>query len=63
MFILVTGTPGFAEQYQLGGNYFFGADHTYYILHLLCDWKTIWSLKYRPIDAKQRKEIDEILKV
>ena len=59
IFILVAGTPGFAGQWQLGGAGYFST----YILFLFCDWKTIWSLKYRPIDKKHEKEIDEILKV
>jgi hypothetical protein len=60
MIISVSGTPGFTGKYQLGG---YGAAKLDYILYLFCDWKTIWSLKYRPIDEKQRQEIDKIVKV
>jgi hypothetical protein len=56
----VSGTPGFTGQFQLGG---FGAAKKDYILCLFCDWKTIWSLKYRPIDGSQRYEIDKIVQV
>ena len=59
-FILVSGTPGFAGQYQLGG---YGDTKNDYFLFLFCDWKTIWSMKYRPIDENQREEIDKIVKV
>ena len=30
---------------------------------LCCDWKTAWTLLYKPIDEKERKEIDAIVKV
>ena len=59
-FILVAGTPGFAGQWQLGGE---GDNNNNDILYLFCDWNTSWSLIYRPIDEKQRTEIDKIVKV
>ena len=60
IFISVSGTPGFTEQLQLGA---LGDTKNDYILYLFCDWKTIWSLKYRPIDKKERQEIDKIVAV
>jgi len=59
-FILVAGTPGFAEQWQLGGG---GSHKDNDFLYLFCDWNTSWSLIYRSIDEKQRTEIDKIVKV
>ncbi|CBY10866.1 unnamed protein product [Oikopleura dioica] len=44
---LFAGTPGFAGQNQLG---VWIDDKNDYFLFLFCDWKTIWSLNYRPID-------------
>ena len=58
--MLVAGTPGFAGQSQLGGLGFAKND---YFLYLFCDWKTIWSLNYRPIDEQEKKEIDKIILV
>ena len=58
--ISVSGTPGFAEHSQLGA---VGIAINDYISFLFCDWKTIWSLKYRPIDKKERQEIDKIVEV
>ncbi|CBY41172.1 unnamed protein product, partial [Oikopleura dioica] len=56
---LFAGTPGFAGQWQLGG---FGAAYLNdYFLYLFCDWKTIWSLNYRPIDEQEKNEIDKII--
>ncbi|CBY13855.1 unnamed protein product [Oikopleura dioica] len=57
---LFAGTPGFAEQWQLGG--VGDANHDYF-LYLFCDWKTIWSLNYRPIDDQEKNEIDKIILV
>jgi len=59
-FILVAGTPGFAGQWQLGGE---GDNNNNDILYLFCDWNTSWSLIYRPINENQRTEIDKIVKV
>jgi serine/threonine protein kinase len=58
--ISVSGTPGFTGHFQLGG---FCSTYNDYILYLFCDWKTIWSLKYRPIGENQRQEIDKIVQV
>ncbi|CBY13853.1 unnamed protein product [Oikopleura dioica] len=55
---LFAGTPGFAGQYQLGG---WGSGQNDYFLYLFCDWKTIWSLNYRPIDEQEKNEIDKII--
>ena len=48
------------RQWQIGGGNKYEYD---YILYLFCDWKTIWSLKYRPIDENERTEIDKIIQV
>ena len=34
-----------------------------YLYFLFCDWETSWNLLFRPIDEKEEKEIDEIVKV
>ena len=60
IFILVAGTPGFAGEYQLGGK---GFNRNDYFLFLFCEWKTIWSLNYRPIDEQEKKEIKKIIQV
>ncbi|CBY36763.1 unnamed protein product [Oikopleura dioica] len=53
---LFSGSPGFSNQRQLTGNYGTGNSYFYF---LFCDWKTSWSLLYRPIDEKERIKIDE----
>ncbi|CBY15266.1 unnamed protein product [Oikopleura dioica] len=58
-YALFAGTPGFAEQWQLGGG---GSHKDNDFLYLFCDWNTSWSLIYRSIDEKQRTEIDKIVK-
>ncbi|CBY19293.1 unnamed protein product [Oikopleura dioica] len=55
---LFSGSPGFSNQNQLIGN--FGNEENYFFF-LFCDWKTSWSLLYRPIDEKERKIIDKII--
>ena len=45
---------------QLGGKGY--ADNDYF-LFLFCDWKTIWSLNYRPIDEQEKNEIDKVILV
>ena len=59
--ILVAGTPAFSRQEQLGGG--LGSGRHNYLYFLFCDWKTSWNLLFRPIDEKEEKEIDEIVKV
>ncbi|CBY14812.1 unnamed protein product [Oikopleura dioica] len=56
--ISVSGSPGFSNQIQLTGNY--GEEENYFYF-LICDWKTSWSLLYRPIDEKERKKINKII--
>ena len=60
IYITVSGTPGFAVEHQLGLR---GETESFYILNLCCEWRTFWSLKYRPIDERQRQEIDKIIQV
>ncbi|CBY25166.1 unnamed protein product [Oikopleura dioica] len=57
---LFSGSPGFSNQNQLTGNYGNEANYFYF---LFCDWKTSWSLLYRPIDEKERKNIDKKIQV
>ena len=61
LYFLVAATPGFAWQGQFttGEGYF--VDNLYYFL--FCDWKTGWTLLYKPIDENERKIIDEIVEV
>ncbi|CBY40045.1 unnamed protein product [Oikopleura dioica] len=54
---LFSGSPGFSKQGQLG-NYGFEVNYFYF---LFCDWKTSWSLPYRPIDKNEIKIIDKII--
>ena len=58
---LAAGTPGFAYQAQLttGGGY--SVENIWFFL--FCDWRTAWTLLFKPIDKKERKEIDKIVKV
>ncbi|CBY15528.1 unnamed protein product [Oikopleura dioica] len=56
--ISVSGSPGFSTQFQLTGNY--GSEENYFYF-LFCDWKTSWSLLYRPIDENDIKKIDKII--
>ena len=60
-YFLAAATPGFAVQ----GQFTFGA--AYRIINLFyflfCDWKSSWTLLYKPIDEKERKEIDKIVEV
>ena len=59
-FVLVSGSPGFSNKNQLTGNY--GGEPNYFYF-LFCDWKTSWSLLYRPIDENEKKIIDKIIQV
>ncbi|CBY31701.1 unnamed protein product [Oikopleura dioica] len=53
---LFSGSPAFTNQYQLTGNYGYSSNYFHF---LMCDWKTAWSLLYRPIDETERKKIIE----
>ncbi|CBY40201.1 unnamed protein product [Oikopleura dioica] len=57
---LFSGSPGFSTHFQLTGYYGGEANYFYF---LFCDWKTSWSLLYRPIDENEREKIDEIIEV
>ena len=59
--ILVAGTPAFTGTRQLGAGT--GGSSRDYFYFLFCDWETSWNLLFRPIDEKEEKEIDEIVKV
>ena len=34
-----------------------------FAVFLCCEWKTAWTLLYKPIDEKERIEIDKIMEV
>jgi len=59
-YFLVSGSPAFANHYQLTQNA--GYEHNYFYF-LMCDWKTGWSLLYRPIDETEREKINREIKV
>ncbi|CBY12417.1 unnamed protein product [Oikopleura dioica] len=56
---LFSGSPAFANHYQLTQNA--GYEHNYFYF-LMCDWKTGWSLLYRPIDETEREKINREIK-
>jgi len=61
LYFLVAATPGFAytRQFTFGNGY--KVDNLFYFL--FCDWKSSWTLLYKPIDEKERNEIDKIVEV
>ena len=59
--LLAAGTPGFSFQKQLTVGGGFAVNNLWYFL--FCDWNTAWTLLYRPINDKQRSQIDKIVKV
>jgi len=61
LYFLAAATPGFADQAQftLGDGY--EVQNIFYFL--FCDWKSSWNLLYKPIDEKEKKEIDKIVQV
>ena len=61
LYFLVAATPGFADHAQFTNGEGYRVDNLWYFL--FCDWKSSWTLLYRPIDEKERKIIDEIVKV
>jgi hypothetical protein len=61
LYFLVAATPGFADQGQFTFGVGYRVDNLFYFL--FCDWKSSWTLLYKPIDENERKEIDEIIKV
>ena len=58
---LAAGSPGFAAQDQLTAGQGYGHDNLWYFL--FCDWKTAWTLLYKPIEDQERIEIDLIVEV
>jgi hypothetical protein len=61
LYFLVAATPGFADQGQFTFGDGYRVENLWYFL--FCDWKSSWTLLYAPIDEKERKIIDEIVKV
>ena len=61
------GTQGFFYQAQIGHEddriYNIAASFAKITVFLCCEWKTAWTLLYKPIDEKERIEIDKIVKV
>jgi len=58
---LAAATPGFAIQAQLTVGAGYKVINLYYFL--FCDWKSSWNLLYKPIDEKEKNEIDKIVEV
>jgi hypothetical protein len=61
LYFLVAATPGFANQAQFTFGDGYRVDNIWYFL--FCDWKSSWTLLYKPIGEKEQKIIDEIVKV
>jgi hypothetical protein len=59
--VVGAGTPAFARQQQFAEGDGYNVDNFWYFL--ICDWKTSWSLLYKPIEEHERKEIDRIINV
>ena len=60
IFVSDEGTPGFTCQAQIGN----AEDRSNnFGVFLCCDWKTAWTLLYKPIDEDERMEIDKIVEV
>ncbi|CBY12806.1 unnamed protein product [Oikopleura dioica] len=57
---LSSATPGFAAQAQITIGDGYKTINLFYFL--FCDWKSSWNLLYKPIDEKERKKIDKIVK-
>jgi hypothetical protein len=62
MFILVAGTPGFALTEQVVGCTGDFKNKAIYIF-VLCNWRSAWSLLYKPLIKGERQEIKRRLKV
>ena len=58
---LAAASPGFAIQEQLTSG--IGYRHANLWYFLFCDWKTAWTLLYKPIEDQERTEIDTIVEV
>ncbi|CBY22417.1 unnamed protein product [Oikopleura dioica] len=56
---LSAATPGFTTQMQFTIGDGYKVDNLFYFL--FCDWKSSWNLLYKPIDEKEKKEIDKIV--
>ncbi|CBY15100.1 unnamed protein product [Oikopleura dioica] len=56
---LSAATPGFADQAQFTFGNGYEVLNLFYFL--FCDWKSSWTLLYKPIDEKEKKEIDKIV--
>ena len=61
LYFLVAATPGFAFQQQFTCGKGYRVTNLYFFL--FCDWKSSWTLLYKPIDENERKQIDKIIKV
>ncbi|CBY33385.1 unnamed protein product [Oikopleura dioica] len=56
---LSAATPGFADQAQFTFGDGYKVINLFYFL--FCDWKSSWTLLYKAIDEKEKKEIDKIV--
>ena len=57
LYFLVAATPGFAYQSQFTFGRGYGVPNLFYFL--FCDWKTGWTLLYKPINENEKKEINK----
>ena len=57
---LVAGSPGFAQNHQLTGGH--GDMSSNIFVFLFCDWKTTWTLLYRPVDETEYQELENMVK-
>ena len=61
LYFLVAATPGFADESQFTFGDGYGVLNLFYFL--FCDWKSSWTLLYKPIGENERRKIDEIVEV
>ena len=60
-FFLDAGSAAFSNSNQLIGE--LGVFGSLVHILILCDWKTAWSLLFKPIEKSEREKIKEELKV
>ena len=62
-YFLAAGSPGFAVQWQLTPGGDAGKFVQAVAYFFVCEWKTAWTLLYKPINEDERDRINEIMKV
>ena len=60
-FFVDAGSPAFSYGWQIGGTYGVGRSHPHILI--LCEWKTAWTLLFKPIEEKEREIIKKELEV